>query len=204
MDPPAPRTLRDKEAYLGLDFDGLATKEARDFVKNKIDRMNKKFCHLDGYQIRESATVLQYINSFFDDLLRMIWEYPDRAIDGRQVGGFCMWCKTNFCYSDRQMFVDIMRKKIIHFGRNYPHLAERARKVAKHRSLASHAASDGSSDSDDTDEEEEASLRATNAACKLDSTPYFLVFKIASEKLETIKDRFLTQEVNCLTSALCL
>ncbi|GAB7339590.1 hypothetical protein MBLNU457_6189t1 [Dothideomycetes sp. NU457] len=174
MDLPKPRTLREKEGYLGLDFHGLPNKEARDFVKNKVIRMNKKFCHLDSQQIKSSATVLH----------------------------------------DRQMFIDIMRKKISHFITNYPNLAERARK-AKRRTPASRAVSETPSDSDDdeiTNDKGQASFRATDTACKLDvdddddddaqnDTPYTLELKftIASEKLATIKDSIVTQQPSSLS-----
>lgn len=90
MDPPQPRTTRAQEQYLGIDFHGLPTKEARDFVKNRVMRMNKRFCYMGKRGINSSAKVLRYINTFFDDLLNLLWKYPDRRIDGRQVIGCCI------------------------------------------------------------------------------------------------------------------
>ena len=93
------------------------------------------------------------------------------------------------------MFVEIMRKKVLHFRYNYPHLAKRQR-VRRTRYPSSVS---GGYDDVSTDEEEDAKpFRTTDTAAKLggnDASSYVLVFQLSSERLQMISDNAYTQEV---------
>ena len=82
-DVPAIKTLRDKEAYLGITHNALPTKEIRDYFRKMVVRMNKKFCHLENEQIMNSQSLLRYVDNFFNTLLLILWDHSDRQIDGR-------------------------------------------------------------------------------------------------------------------------
>ena len=100
------------------------------------------------------------------------------------------------------MFVDIMRRKFIHFRFNYKDLAQRQQKrKARVRSLESDVDDDVT-----TDEEEDVEpFRATNEAAKLSTShdsSCVLVFQLPREKFSMISDNVGTQEVSLTKTTL--
>ena len=79
------KRLRDQEAYLGITHGALPTEEIRAYFRKMVVTMNKKFCHLKNSQIMSSPCLARYIDSFFNALLALLGDFPQRQMAHRLV-----------------------------------------------------------------------------------------------------------------------